>query len=80
MLLNVFYCGNCIFSVIFCLKCLEYDIVIIGDGLNLIFLCICIEICEYVMSMIVVIIYIKVVIVCIMLLNKVKFYKLMFLF
>lgn len=46
-----------------------------GDGLNLIFLCICIEICEYVMSMIVVIIYIKVVIVCIMLLNKVKFYK-----
>lgn len=51
-----------------------------GDGLNLIFLCIYIEICEYVMSMIVVNIYIKVVIVCIMLLNKFKFYKLMFLF
>lgn len=57
-----------------------FRIVIMGDGLNLIFLCICIEICEYVMSMIVVILYIKVVIVCIMLLNKVKFYKLMFLF
>lgn len=68
------------FSAIPRLKCLEYDIAIIGDGPNSTFSRICTETREYVMSMTAVITYIKVAIVRTMWSNKVKFHKLMFLF
>lgn len=76
MSLNVFYCGNCTFSAIPRLKCLDYDIAIIGNGPNSTFSRICTETREYVMSMTAVITYIKVAIVRTMSSNKVKFHKL----